>query len=553
MAVIVNQKLRQDHAKVMKALQEERESWFGHWRQLSDMYLPRRYPWLMTQSEVRTANRRNSKLLSSTSTIAARTLASGMMNGVTSPSRPWFRLRLAGFKEEQVSQAASEWLDRVTEIIQTILAESNFYNAMAVHYLEWGVFGTASLAIMEDFDDIIRCYNYALGEFYLGQDHTQRVNRHARYFERTVEQLVKEFGKENISQKVLMEYEKGGAALFKKVKVAHLIEENKDDALRKTNAAWREVYWELDADAGEYLACRPFYEWPTVTSRWEITGQDVYGTSPGMDAYGDVRQLQTIILKQGQGLEKQVSPPLIVDQQLRNRPHGLAANGITYASTSGQNFGAKEAYKVNLPFQELEIIQSKLEVSIQETFYNHLFTMISQLDTVRSATEIDARREEKLVLLGSVLERFYNEGLDPALRRVYGIAKRKQLLPEPPPELDDIPIEVQYVSVLSDAQRSVGTVAIERFLSFTGELAGVYPEVKHVPNAVELAKQYAEGIGVKPSGLNNTDEIEERINGENATADAASQAAIAKDLAQGAKVLSDADVGGGQNALQAML
>jgi hypothetical protein len=33
---------------------------------------------------------------------------------------------------------------------------------------------------------------------------------------------------------------------------------------------------------------------------------------------------------------------------------------------------------------------------------NDLFRMISELDTVRSATEIDARREEKLVLLGPV-------------------------------------------------------------------------------------------------------------------------------------------------------
>jgi hypothetical protein len=179
--------------------------------------------------------------------------------------------------------------------------------------------------------------------------------------------------------------------------------------------------------------------------------------------------------------------------------------------------------------------------------------MISQLETVRSATEIDARREEKLIHLGPVLERFYNEGLDPALKRVFGIAQRAGLLPEPPPELVDSQIEVQYVSILSDAQKASGTIAIERFLQMSGQLLGVYPDTQGIPNVEELLREYAESIGIKPKGLHSREEVAQSMAAKQQQEQLAQTAGIGQQLAQGAKVLSDADIGGGQNALQAMM
>ena len=81
------------HNQTFSGMDKERNSWFTHWREIADYYSPRKYPWLMSQKESRTANRRNRKLLDSVSTRAIRTLASGMMDGITSPARPWFGSR----------------------------------------------------------------------------------------------------------------------------------------------------------------------------------------------------------------------------------------------------------------------------------------------------------------------------------------------------------------------------------------------------------------------------------------------------------------------------
>jgi hypothetical protein len=546
------------HAKINEraiALDLERQEWFSHWREVAEYFLPRRYPWLRTQKEQRTSELQNRKLLDSTSTLAIRTLASGMMSGITSPARAWFRLRFSGFTDAELSDAAKIYLGEVERRMATLMAESNIYNSLAVLYLEWCAFGTASMAIYEDYDDVFRCYNFPLGEFYIAMDATQRVDCHARRFSRTIKQAEQQWGSANLSASAQKSFKQGGAALSQQIEIMHLIEKNNpnDGVMPGSNAPFREIYWEVGTTNGEVLSIQPLYEWPCITPRWELIGNNSYGVSPAMDCLADVRSLQQLHLERASGLAKQVRPPMIVDQQLRNRPTALSAGGITYAATTNQNFGARPAYQINLPYGELRLDIDQLRQHIRETCKNDLFNMISQLDSVRSATEIDARREEKLIHLGPVFERFSNEGLDPMLRRIFGIMDRAGLLPEAPPELNGVELNVQYVSIMHDAQRSSGTMAIERYLQAVGQAAGVWPEARAIPNIDELMREYAEGIGIKPKGLNSREEVAAQREAAQAQEQLAQTAQVGNELAAGAKVLSEADVGGGMNALQAIM
>lgn len=551
----VNTAAHQGLKRQMVSMHTTRTPWFTHWREVADYFLPRRAPYLRSAAEQRSkaATARNRKILNSTTTLAVRTLASGMMNGITSPARPWFRLRLTGLPEDQLSQSAKVYLSEVERIMMQVLAESNFYNSMAAMYLEWCTFGTAAMGIYEDFDDVIRCYNYAIGEFYISQDDTGRVNRLARKYADSTENLAKKFGKENLPLHIRLQYENGGPQLLNLHVVVHMVEVNRDDGLLKVPAKWREVYWLDKAEDGEVLQVSPVREWPLVTPRWELHSGDAYGTSPAMDALGDAIELQSITLDKAKGRQKELKPPLIVDQQLRNRPKALHSGGITYANALSSNFGAKKAYDMRFPFQEVAIDIQALEQRIRETCHNNLFNMISNLETVRSATEIDARREEKLVHLGPVLERFENEGLNPALKRVFAICDRAGLLPEPPEELDGRQIDVQYVSVLADAQRAVGTVPIERLLATVAQVTAIWPSAKNIPNVEQLIRDYAEGIGTKPESLFSAEEVAQANEADAQNQQLAETAAVSKDLAGAAQAAGSVDVGGGQNAVAALL
>lgn len=537
----------------MVGMRRDRLPWWSHWRDLADYYLPRRYVWLLSEKEAKAAQLRNRFILDGTGTNAARTLASGMMNGITSPSRPWFRLRVPGV-EDEVGTAVRAWADECRRRMLKIMAESNFYNGMALLYLDLVVFGTAAMTIYEDFDEVIRCFNHALGEFYVAHDERLQVTRLSREFTWKVWQVVEKFGIENVSDRVREAWNAKGNRLYDPVKIVHLIEPN-DPPEKELSGRWafREYYWEDSGTTGQMLRIAGYREFPAIVPRWEILANDSYGSSPAMDALPDVIQLQHETKKKAQALDKLVDPPLIADVQLANQPTSLLPRGITYVAGIN-NVGVKPIHTIDgLPLAEMSKDIAQTQARIRETLHNDLFRMISQLDTVRSATEIDARREEKLVLLGPVLERFENEALDPAIRRIFSIMLRKGLLPEPPPEINDKTLEIQYVSVLSDAQRAVATIPMERFAQFIGSLGAIVPETLDVPNWEELAREYGDALGVAAKAIRSREDTEMRRKAREEQLSAQQTANVGDVLTKSAKQLSETDVGGGANALQMML
>lgn len=542
------QKIKQS----LKELKTDRLSWWRHWRDLADFILPRRYVWLLTDNEFRIADQRNTRILDGTGTQAARTLAAGMMNGVTSPGRPWFRLRVPG-AEDVTEGPVRLWLDEVQRRMLLTMAESNFYNALAVMYLDLAVFGSAAMLMYEDDAEVIRCYTSPLGEFYLGQDHRLMVNTFAREFSYKVHQVVERWGVENVSEQLRAHHAARDGRQYTNVRIGHLIRPN--TGLVDKRFKYEEVYWEISCNQeGLILDVRGFREIPGIFPRWELTANSSYGNSPGMDALPDIVQLQFETKAKAKGLDRMNDPSMLVDAQLRNKPTALAPRGITYVSNlSSGMVGAKPTHTFIPPVREMQEDIADIRQRIREIFHNDLFRMIAQLDTVRSATEIDARREEKLVLLGPVLERFENEALDPSITRLFNIMTRRNMLPEPPQELSNVKLEIQYVSILSDAQRAVGTAAHERFVQFVGNLAGVRPEVLNIPDWEGLVRDYGERIGVPAKGIRTREESEAMTEQEKQLQATQQAAVTGETLAKGAKLASETQLGGGGNALQQLL
>src|SRR5574340_460430 len=97
------------------ALKSERSSWIDHWRDISDYMLPRSGRFLVTDRN--RGDRKHNNIYDSTSTRALRVLAAGMMAGMTSPARPWFRLTTSDPDLDE-SSAVKLWLADVTRMMQ---------------------------------------------------------------------------------------------------------------------------------------------------------------------------------------------------------------------------------------------------------------------------------------------------------------------------------------------------------------------------------------------------------------------------------------------------
>ena len=113
-----------------------------------------------------------------------------------------------------------------------------------------------------------------------------------------------------------------------------------------------------------------------------------------------------------------------------------------------------------------------------------------------TAREIDERHEEKMLMLGPVLERLHDELLDPLIKRVFNIMSRAGMIPPLPPGLPVRGLQVEFISLLAQAQKSVATGAIEQFWQFGAAIAQQKPEALDRLDVDGAMDAYADMTGV---------------------------------------------------------
>src|SRR4029077_11604323 len=91
-----NYELRQRAENRMAGLRSNRYSWWVHAQELANYFLPRRYKWIITPNQAARGSPINQHIIDSTGTLAARTLASGLLAGLSNPSTPWFKFMIDG-------------------------------------------------------------------------------------------------------------------------------------------------------------------------------------------------------------------------------------------------------------------------------------------------------------------------------------------------------------------------------------------------------------------------------------------------------------------------
>lgn len=285
MAESVKQQLIKQYAQ----LETERSSFDPHWRELSDFIIPRSSRFL--SDERNRGDKRNTRIVDPTATLANRVLASGMMSGITSPARPWFKLATPD-SEMMDYGPVKIWLETVQKLMNDMFNKANLYQSLPNVYGQLGTFGTAAMAVLEDDEDIIRTYPFPIGSYMLANSDRLQVNTMFRKFSMTCRQLVSRFGLKNTSLNVQAAWETGSYQTWFDVIHAVTPNENRDTGrMDSKNKLYRSVYFEHSGDGDKLLSESGFDEFPIMAPRWEVNGEDVYGSScPGMIALGGSRR-----------------------------------------------------------------------------------------------------------------------------------------------------------------------------------------------------------------------------------------------------------------------
>tara|TARA_R110000868_G_scaffold411706_1_gene707769 strand:- start:9628 stop:11298 length:1671 start_codon:yes stop_codon:yes gene_type:complete len=540
----------------LEVLKRQRNSWEPGWRELSRFIKPRRGQFWKQPNQGDRGRDKNQALIDAYARKAHQTLVAGLMSGITSPARPWFRLTIP---DRNLAQQApvKAWLDDCSERMRMVFNSGNLYSALPVMYGELGQFGIGCGILEFDREDVIRVYPLSVGEYWLALDDRGRVNslfRRFMYSYRQIEQRWPNHGIAEVTRKAKSDNEAD-----QEVAVMHAIEPNpkvEKGQLGWAGKAYQSVYWLETATEGEYIARSGYDRFPVLAPRWDPIGNDAYSEGPGHDALGDVKSLQVFKKRQHNAVDKHVNPPMGAHISLRGSASSVLPGAMNYFTTQEKGAGMWPLYQT-APGAIAEVRQLIMDAyqAIDRAFFADIFLMFDQMEGVqpRNQLEISTRREEKMQMLGPMLENVHDDLLQPLVQQTFDIMGEHRLLPEPPEELQGYPLEVELISILAQAQKAADLGSVERLWAFAGNVAAVRPDVLDKLDPDESIDVYADKVGA-PAAIVVSDDQVAKIRQARAQKEQAAQAmATATVAADGAKTLSETEVGGGRNALQSVL
>lgn len=554
----------------------ERASHWAHWRELGEYILPRR-PRFFVQDTDR-GNRRNHRIINNTGSVAMRTLSSGMMSGITSPSRPWFMISVSN-PDLAERAAVKAWCYEVTKRMQTVIGLSNIYQSLATLYYDVGCFATGAMMLEEDLEHVVHATTLPIGSYMLANDAKQRVRVMVRNYQWTVREIVEKYGMDpldpeapidwtNISDRVKTAWENERYETW--VELIHVIMPNSQYDNTKIESKYkkfRSVVYERGyiqgsndmylqaADDNRFLSDKGYDYFPVLCPRWDVSSEDIYGTdSPGMLMLGDVRQLQTFERRISQAHELSINPPLKAPPSMKNARVSMLPGEVSYVEEREGSKGMSPLIEVDPNFAEVRQERMSIEKRIKTAAFEDLFLMLAndEREQPPTATEIAERKQEKLIGLGPVLERLNVDLLDPLIHIVFTMMHRQGLIPPPPPELRGVLLEVEYTSIMAEAQKAIGVESLERFSQFVGAIAAYNQQILDKVDMDELIDKYGEAISIPPEVILPQDQVNLKRLQRQKLAQAQQTAEAAQSATAAAKNLSQADTSGG-NALSDLL
>jgi hypothetical protein len=488
-----------------RQLEANRQPWESLWQQIAGYILPRKGRFAGETHEA--ASARNALILDGAAQKALRILSAGMQGGLTSPARPWFRLGLPD-PDMETFGPVKNWLDSVERRIFAALAQSNFYGAVHTLYGEMAAFGTGAIVSEQAESGGLVFRVLTTGRYSIGCGPDNRVDAICRTVFMEARNLAARFGEENLSPRAR---ELASTRPDEPVEIVHCVFPRKGyDPQRRDahNLPFASLWWEADkSDLDSILSVSGFVEFPALVPRWDVTAEEVYGRSPGMDALGDVKMLQEIAKDEIKALHKAVDPPMQVPAAFKGRLSLLpgAQNRVSNAGPDAAPVRPLYQVGVNLAHTAAKI--QDLRMAVREHFFNDLFLMILERPGM-TATEVLERHEEKMLLLGPVIERQEHELLNPLIARVFGILFRAGALPAPPASIAGGQLKVEYISLLAQAQKMSGARALQSTVGFVGQLAGALPHCLDRLDADEAIKAFAKMMGAPARIIRADDQVE---------------------------------------------
>jgi len=520
----------------VEQLKEERLRWEDQWIDIRDYQIPFIGDFKRTGDDSYPGRRRDLHIAQGVAWASAQIFAAGIMSGLTPPSRQWFKFEFSNSELNENVQAG-QVLDERQEIMQSILSQSNFYNAIHSSYFELP-FGQAPLAVFPDTKKGVRFQAQSIGTYYIDVGGDGTVNTFCRRYPMKLHQVIDTFGMDALPYTERARLQHGAVPDNNTRYVYWLVQPNTKAVpgrIGRLNMPYISMYWMDGSSDNEWLYVGGFDEFPVPTGRYLVNANNPYGYGPGWYAMGDAKMLQVMKRDYLTAVELTVKPPLTATADVMAEGINLIPGGVT--KVPGPNSAVQQLFQVGLDMPHLaeEIIRT--EDAIKRAYSADLFLMLDSITTGQmTAREIVERQQEKLQQLGPVVERLQEEYLTPILERVYNILDRAGVFPPMDPQVAQLvaeeDVKIVYISPLAQAQKMSGLVNIEQAISFVAQMAQIWPDAIKAIDPLNTVARYMDMLGAPAKMRRPEEQVQQMIQAEQQAMAQAQQEQQAAQLAQ---------------------
>ena len=528
--------------KRVDALASDRGTWEVNWQEILDYVMPRKADVVTLRTK---GEKRTEVLFDSTAITANNLLAASLHGTLTSPSLPWFSIKLRD-EELNRNRDVQLWLEDTGRRMYDTFNETNFNTEVHELYLDLCSIGTAAIFVEEGNEGFdkngIHFNTLHIAEYYIQENINGKVDTLYRKYKLTARQAVQEFGEKNVGEKILTAAKEKPDQKFNFI---HAVEPTEDYKRATGKTSTKLPYHSCHVCEEDKMVVRTggYNEFPYLVPRWSKATGEIFGRSPSYNALPDIKTLNKAVEIGLKAWAKAIDPPLLVQDdgvigRVRTTPAGI---------TVVRNDGAIKPLQIGSNWQITDLKENQLRTAIRQAYYSDQLQL--QEGPQMTATEVQVRYELMQRLLGPTLGRFQSEFLNPLIERVFGIMYRAgALLPEPS-VVRGSKIDVEYVGPLARSQRMEEAVAIERLYQLAMNIAQVDPAIMDNIDHDEAVRLRGKLLGVPKTVLRGKDQVDEMRNARAEQQQMAqmaqqqqAQAQAMKTQAEASKTMSDPNV-----------
>jgi hypothetical protein len=496
-------------------------------RELADNLFSKRAPWVSLQQEIAeqfyperadfTVQRSlgtdyASHLTSSFPILCRRDLGDQTGTMLRPTNKAWFHIvpRDSGLRSNQVNR----WLQWAENTQRRAMYDPDalFNKATKQADHDFATFGACPLSVELSRDRSHLLYRaWHLKDVAWREDQDGKIDFKVRRGKYAVSDLIRLFPRAELDRKI---HQRAAKEPFAEVDVQHIVCNAELADIGANGRPRVSLYYDCEND--KVIEQTPIWGQHYLIPRWATPSGSQYPYSPAtVAALPEGRLLQAMTLTMLEAGEKAANPPLIaqtnvVKSDMQQFPGGVTWVDAEYDEKFGEALRAMNIDVKGLPIN-LELIQDSRDVLKQCFFLNKLRAFNPTTDPQMTAYQAGQLVQEYIrgaLPLFEPMEAEYNgavcEETFDVLFRAGGFGSPLDV----PRELRATEVDFKFESPLHDAIEQQKGIKFLEFKQIVTEAVALDPATAHLPDAVTILRDVAEGIRAPAKWLRTELEVE---------------------------------------------